>query len=158
MGIGKHLERRLAELGWDQKRLVTESKLGQQTVSAIITRDSVRSRFTPHLAATVFLSTDQLITGIWPKYEGKPLAVAVDNKTRDREQLLFALIRSLTPEQQEDLLPPLRAAHEANTTTKKHVGAILRTIGNARMEKEYGTTRKKIAAKIVSKPVKPKPK
>lgn len=149
MGIGSHLERRLGELGWDQKRLVIESKLGQQTISAIIRRDSERSKYTAHLAKTVHLSTDQLISGIWPK--GDKIDVETDAKTKDREQLLLALLKDMTPEQQEELIPALRAYHAANIITRKQLLGKLKTIGNTRMEREFGLPKKKQAAKILKK-------
>lgn len=141
MGIGKNLEKRLQELEKDQKWLIAESGVPQQTVSAIISRDSKRSIYTKRLAETVLLQTDQLISGEWPPLNGKvkdAMRVATDAKTKDRENLIFAIVRTLTPEQQEGLLARLRVAHAANEATAKHVRGILKTIGNARIEKEFG--------------------
>lgn len=141
MGIGAHLQRRLKELERDQQWLIAESGVAQQTVSALIKRDSKRSIYTPVLAETVLLTTDQLISGIWPKINGtakEALRVATDAKTKDRENVIFAIVRTLTPEQQEGLLNRLRIAHSANIETAKHVKGVLKTIGNKRMEKEFG--------------------
>lgn len=55
-----------------------------------------------------------------------------------REELLVEYVLKLTHEQQGELLVPLRAAIEANDTSQKILKAKLRTIGNERMEKEYG--------------------
>lgn len=145
MGIGGHLQKRLEELGWDQKRLVSETKLGQQTISAIITRDSERSKYTPLLASAVYLTTDQLISGIWPK--GQRLAVQIDAKTKDREQLLMALIRDMTPEQQEELIPHLRAFHTANAAARKNLAGQLKTVSNPRMERVFGSPAKLVKLK-----------
>ncbi len=149
MGIGSHLERRLEELGWDQKKLIEESKLGQQTVSALIRRDSERSKYTARLAATVYLTTDQLISGVWPK--GRTVDVTTDAKTKEREQLLLALIRDMTPEQQEELIPHLRAFHSANIATRKQLLGRLKTVSNARIEGTFGSIRKLAAKRVRNK-------
>lgn len=142
MGIGKNLQKRLDELEKDQKWLVTQSGVAQQTVSALIKRDSRRSVYTSQLAEAVLLKTDQLISGDWPPLNGhakEALRVATDAKTKDRENVIFAIVRTLTPEQQEDVLAKLRAAHAANAASAKHVKGILKTVGNKRIEREFGT-------------------
>jgi len=55
-----------------------------------------------------------------------------------REEIIMDLVCGLTPEQQEELLPTLRAAFDANRSTQKLIGTALRTVGNRRIESEFG--------------------
>lgn len=59
-----------------------------------------------------------------------------------KEEVLLELIRGLTAQQQDELLPSIRAAFDANRMTQKHLQSKLQTIGNARIEQDYGFPKK----------------
>lgn len=71
MAIGINIKKRLTELGWDQKNLVArladlKLRVSQQNVSAIVRRDSSKSKHLVPIAQALWLRPDQLLSGNWP--------------------------------------------------------------------------------------------
>jgi hypothetical protein len=71
-----------------------------------------------------------------------------------KEEVLLEYIRGLTPHQQDELLPALRATFDANRITQAHLHTKLQTIGNATMEQKYGLPDKAVTrVKVRRKPL-----
>ena len=64
-----------------------------------------------------------------------------------REEIIMDLICALTPEQQEELLPVLRATFDANRATQKLLSSGIKTVGNRRIEAEFGRPGEKVKGK-----------
>ena len=69
-----------------------------------------------------------------------------------RVELIVELVKLLTPEQQGELLPALRATVDANRLSQTKLQKTLRTIGNARVEDAFGIPEKRRASPAHRKP------
>lgn len=157
MSLGKNISKRIDELGWNQKRLGDElrgKKVSQQNISALIKRGSEKSKHARPIAAAMGLTIDELVSGIWKLHSGALPAPSFDGfgkteriepkaspfyKPSKTENLIFAIVKSLADEEQEELLDELRAWHETHLLSQRHVRGSLRPVGNRRMLGEFGT-------------------
>jgi hypothetical protein len=73
-----------------------------------------------------------------PIIETRPLHEIQGRQLSAKEEQILDLVCALTREQQDEFLKPLRAAVAANRVTQKHLKNGLKTIGNHRMESEFG--------------------
>ncbi len=81
MNLGKRIELRLAELGWQQRDLCERiPELSPQTLSILIKRDSIRTQYDVQIADALGVTLQWLNEGIEPKHPrtspGSPLADA----------------------------------------------------------------------------------
>lgn len=113
------------------------------------TFNNVKARTYLGLMKALHVSSEFLLHGVGSPDDALPLP---DRVFTYREELLVDLIQKLTPEQQGELLDPLRATVHANDLSKKNLKGSLKTIGNTRMEEEFGLPMKKVP------PKKPPPK
>lgn len=154
MGLGKHIQKRLDELEWEQKDLVDKTRpnsnsdpvVDQQTLSAIITRDSKRTMYLEPIADALRLTANELISGKWNKPNSAEPKNSPLYKPSKTENIIFAIVKSLADEEQEELLEQMRAWYETHAVSQKHVRGTLRPIGNTRMLGAFGTP-KRAAAK-----------
>lgn len=68
MPLGKRIAETLDELGWQQKELSDKSGVDEGTISALITRDSMRSQFAAPLAEGLGIQLLWLLTGEGEKW------------------------------------------------------------------------------------------
>jgi SOS-response transcriptional repressor LexA len=71
MALGARIKDRLTEIGWDQVDLLAAvPDLNAGTLSALITRDSEKSRFSEAIAEALGVSHRWLLEGVQPKSRG----------------------------------------------------------------------------------------
>lgn len=71
-----------------------------------------------------------------------PSAGAKPEDLPPRVELIVELVKLLTPEQQGELLPALRATVDANRITQSKLQKKLKTVGNSRIEDVFGMPKK----------------
>lgn len=77
MALGARIKERLAEVGWEQVDLLRAvPDLNAGTLSALITRDSEKSRFSEAIAEALDVSHRWLLEGVLPKQRAAGLRVA----------------------------------------------------------------------------------
>lgn len=154
MGLGIHIQKRLNELGWLPQDLVDKTKprpgadpvVSQQALSAIMTRDSLRTKYLVAIAEALQLTPGDLLNGKWSKPNSSEPKDSPLYKPTKTENLIFAIVKSLAEEEQEELLIELRGWHEAHAATQRHVRGNLNPVGNARILGEFGTPHKGVSA------------
>lgn len=161
MGLGIHIQKRLDELKWEQKDLVAATKpnpdappaFSQQALSAIMTRDSKRTVYLEVIADALRLTANQLLSGKWNKPNSVEPKDSPLYKPSRTETLIFAIVKSLADEEQEELLLELRAWHTTHSVSQNHVRGELRPVGNVRVLGKFGRPGQKTKQRAKSKPI-----
>ena len=137
--------------GNNQSRFAAAIQKKPDYISRCLSENKHRKRIGEDLAREIEAAIDQLPRG-WldidrttlptpaatPQIETRPVYEVQGRQLTAREDIILDLVCSLTREQQEELLRPLRAAVAANHVTQKHLKKNLTTVGNVRMESEFG--------------------
>lgn len=123
-----------------QEALAVAVGIKQSSMSAIERGDTkiddIKARTLLGLAKALRVSIDFLTVGDGNPDDAK--AITNDLDVTPREELILEFVQKLSVEQQEELLPPLRAAVEANDFAKGQLKGSLKIVKNARIEAKYG--------------------
>lgn len=114
----------------------------QAVVTNWINRKAIPSSALHKAARLIGMKSDDYLSAVELAEPQTKAATVTESRApydlTPREELIVEFIHKLTPEQQEEMLPHLRAAVHANDITRRQLGSALKTIGNVRMEHEFG--------------------
>lgn len=101
MNLGKRIERRLSELGWERKDLIRRvPELTPQSLSALITRDSRRSEHDVRIASALGVNLVWLNSGDGPKLS--------DRESSEAEDIITVPLADSTPDAQRACILPVQ--------------------------------------------------
>lgn len=149
--IGERLKRLMKERGWKRPRLKTELKARDVDVTVETIRQieigkikQPRPDVQKGLALVFGLSEAEMVFGGKPRPDGHPDDLPERTLTA-KELKIISLVCALNPAQQEELLPPLRAAFDANKVTQKHLRNSMRMADIAKVEDFAKASKRKTA-------------